>query len=98
MQSSLPAEPIDRNIKAADVAEIGDIAKIVETATRTDAHSTKVKPQSRLRNQVAVLSFRDEQQDRLRRLSRDQRPHIALGNHAWRRLARARQTQGLGSD
>jgi hypothetical protein len=29
MQSSLPAEPIDRNIKAADVAEIGDIAKIV---------------------------------------------------------------------
>jgi hypothetical protein len=28
MQSSLLAEPIDRNIKAADVAEIGDIAKI----------------------------------------------------------------------
>jgi hypothetical protein len=43
MQSSLPAEPIDRNIKAADVAEIGDIAKIVETATRTDAQSTTWK-------------------------------------------------------
>jgi hypothetical protein len=40
MQSSLPAEPGNRNIKAADVAEIGDIAKIVETATRTDAQST----------------------------------------------------------
>jgi hypothetical protein len=40
MQSSLPAEPIDRNIKAVDVAEIGDIAKIVETAIRTDAQST----------------------------------------------------------
>jgi hypothetical protein len=38
MQSSLLAEPIDRNIKAADVAEIGDIAKIVETtALRMDA-------------------------------------------------------------
>jgi hypothetical protein len=40
MQSSLPAEPTDRNIKAADVAKIGDIAKIVETATRTGAQST----------------------------------------------------------
>jgi hypothetical protein len=38
MQSSLPVEPGDRNIKAADVAEIGDIAKIVETATQTDEH------------------------------------------------------------
>jgi hypothetical protein len=40
MHSSLPDEPIDRNIKAVDVAEIGDIAKIVETATRTDTQST----------------------------------------------------------
>jgi hypothetical protein len=32
MQSSLLAEPIDRNIKAVDLAEIGDIAKIVGTA------------------------------------------------------------------
>jgi hypothetical protein len=40
MQSSLPVEPGNQNIKAADVAEIGDIAKIVETATQTDAQST----------------------------------------------------------
>jgi hypothetical protein len=38
MQSSLPVEPGNRNIKAADIAEIGDIAKIVETtALRMDA-------------------------------------------------------------
>ena len=29
MQSSLPAEPIDRNIKAADIADSAEIAKIV---------------------------------------------------------------------
>jgi hypothetical protein len=33
MQSSLPAEPTDRNIKAVDLAEIAKIAKIVEAAT-----------------------------------------------------------------
>jgi len=30
MQSSLLAEPSDRNIKAADVAEFAEVAKIVE--------------------------------------------------------------------
>src|ERR1700722_1679586 len=38
MQPSLPAEPGDRNIKAADLADSADIAKIVDTAAlRTDA-------------------------------------------------------------
>src|ERR1700681_3158672 len=31
MQSSLPAEPIDRNIKAVDLADSAEIAKIVAT-------------------------------------------------------------------
>ena len=38
MQPSLPGEPEDRNIKAADLADSADIAKIVDTAAlRTDA-------------------------------------------------------------
>jgi hypothetical protein len=40
MQSSLPAEPGNRNIKAADIADSADVAKIVETAAQTDAQST----------------------------------------------------------
>jgi hypothetical protein len=37
MQSSLLAEPADRNIKAADIADSADVAKIVETtALRMD--------------------------------------------------------------
>jgi hypothetical protein len=35
MQSSLPEEPTDRNIKAVDLADSAEIAKIVETATQT---------------------------------------------------------------
>jgi hypothetical protein len=30
MQTSLPTEPADQNIKAVDLAEIAEIAKIVE--------------------------------------------------------------------
>jgi hypothetical protein len=33
MQSSLPAEPTGRNIKAVELAEFAEIAEIVETAT-----------------------------------------------------------------
>jgi hypothetical protein len=36
MQSSLLADPADRNIKAADVADFAEIAKIVEVATPTE--------------------------------------------------------------
>jgi hypothetical protein len=32
MQSSLPVEPTDRNIKTADIVDSAEIAKIVETA------------------------------------------------------------------
>jgi hypothetical protein len=39
MQTSLPPEPGDRNIKAADVADSVEIAKIVEIATETNAQS-----------------------------------------------------------
>jgi hypothetical protein len=35
MQPSLPAEPADRNIKAADLAVSAETAKFVETATPT---------------------------------------------------------------
>jgi hypothetical protein len=35
MQPSLPAEPGDRNIKTADIADTGDIAKIVEIAAQS---------------------------------------------------------------
>jgi hypothetical protein len=33
MQSSLPTEPADQNIKAVDPAEFGEIAKIVDITT-----------------------------------------------------------------
>jgi len=39
MQSSLPAEPGNRNIKAVDLADSAEIAKIVGTANQTDAQS-----------------------------------------------------------
>jgi hypothetical protein len=35
MSSSLPTEPAGQNIKAVDVAEFAEIAKIVESATQT---------------------------------------------------------------
>jgi hypothetical protein len=38
MQSSLPAEPGDRNTKAADAADFAEVAKIVEVATARSAH------------------------------------------------------------
>src|ERR1039457_6714135 len=40
MQGSLPAEATDRNIKAADIADSAEVAKIVEIATLTNAQST----------------------------------------------------------
>jgi hypothetical protein len=40
MQSSLPVEPTDRNIKPADIADSAEIANFVEIATQTDAPST----------------------------------------------------------
>jgi hypothetical protein len=39
MQTSLPADPADRNIKAADVADFAEVTKIVETETQTDAQN-----------------------------------------------------------
>jgi hypothetical protein len=40
MQPSLPAEATDRNIKAADIADSVEVAKIVEAAAQTDSQST----------------------------------------------------------
>ena len=37
MQPSLPLDPTGRNIKAVDLAEFVEIAKIVEVATQTGA-------------------------------------------------------------
>jgi hypothetical protein len=39
MQPSLPAGPGDRNIKAADIADSAEVAKIVEIATQTNTQS-----------------------------------------------------------
>jgi hypothetical protein len=39
MQSSLPAEPGNQNIKAVDLANSAEMAKIVGTANQTDALS-----------------------------------------------------------
>src|SRR5450631_3470215 len=36
MQASLPVEPADRNIKAVDIADSGEVAKIVEAAAQTE--------------------------------------------------------------
>jgi hypothetical protein len=49
MQSSLPAEPTDRNIKAVDVAEFAKIAEFVEATAQTDfPDTTKPKAWSRV--------------------------------------------------
>jgi hypothetical protein len=41
MQSSVLAEPGDRNIKAADVADFAEVAKIVEVGVSSTARSVR---------------------------------------------------------
>src|SRR5260370_36529482 len=51
----------------------------------------------RLRGSVPSLSSCDEQQDRVRRLSRERRSLVAVGDNARRRFAGSRKAQRLGS-
>jgi hypothetical protein len=57
MQSSLLVEPADRNIKAADIADSAEIAKIVEIAAlRMDARQ---HPRQKIRARPEPLAVRD---------------------------------------
>jgi hypothetical protein len=57
MQSSLPAEAGNRNIKAVDLADSAEIAKIVGTANQTDGpNATRVYSEI-IARKVAILAL-----------------------------------------
>jgi hypothetical protein len=64
MQPSLLAEPTDRNIKAVEVAEFGDLAKIVEIAFA--ANSAMHMPRSAAREPTPRLKLRQRMEAFLR--------------------------------
>jgi hypothetical protein len=64
---------------------------VAQPQTPNRSLTGKVKPQMRLRGLAALLSSFNEQQDRIRCVSWNDRSHVAPSDDAGRRLAGSRQ-------
>jgi hypothetical protein len=64
---------------------------MAQPKSRIESLTGNVKREMRLRGSSPLLSLSNGQQDRVRRISRDDRSNFTLGDHARRRVAGARK-------